>query len=389
MWSSYTIDLYSPAGVHVQPIETWQSITLTRTVNAVGAMTIAIAYDPRLWSRIRKDSIFDVWRRASNGARKRVMDTVWLVAQRNLSLASDGTWQMTFTCVDCMDILRRWLVLTPMPATDPAWLADDWTGLSAGILVEACVIGSMGTSRGNLPNVVVEPNTDLGCGSDAGGSPMTYDPSNMSALSAIQAICQASTQAGYYLCVDWLPLSITTWSFQIYAGQRGTDRSPGSPVPLLLSAEGGDISHANYTEDYSSSVSYMVCGGQKQVKAVGTGATQVQITASATNTALESLGPFAHTEGHISSQNSIDTTGTLLLQAQHALRLHRPHIALSNATIMQTPSCEPGVHFDFGDMVSASFGPVQFTARIDSLTLSVDASKGQEQVTTSLVGELT
>ena len=110
IYCEYELSLLSPSGMYVMALDTLQNFTLTRTVNAVGALTINLPDTDALWQAAQKDAIVEVWRRGTSGGLKRVMDGVWFVVKRERVLATNGERTVTLTCADQQDILRRYLV---------------------------------------------------------------------------------------------------------------------------------------------------------------------------------------------------------------------------------------------------------------------------------------
>jgi hypothetical protein len=365
-WSTYDIALYSPSGRFVAPVEAWSNLTMTRTVNTIGALTITLAWDSTFWNAATKDAILDVWRRV-DGARSRPMGTVWMLMKRATGIATDGSRVMVWTFADCVDLLRRWCVMN-----------DDGTPeATKTYYVPETVLKEVATeqmiTRGSLP-ISIEPDglrgeslTSVACG-------------HQGLLSLFQQVCQSSTQRGTYLAFDFTTEDVLDWTFRAFEGQRGTDRSQTSPRPLVMSVEAGDLSEVTYEEDYTGSVSQIVCGGQQVSGA--------QVTATATDEVLDGLGPFAHTEAYTSTQNTA-LAYVMDLQANSDLRSMRPIVSLSNAVIPQTDSCVLGRTFDFGDRLTVRYAPISFDARLDSLTLSVDGSTGEEKIVGSFTGVIT
>ena len=366
MYSSYDIDFYSPAGAHTQSVEAFSTLTLTRSVNTVGALTLILPWSPAVWQHLPKDAIIDVWRRRENGARQRMMNTLWLVSKRAVILAEDGTQTMTVSAVDCIDVLRRWQIMydTNTPQATKTGAAES--------VIKAVVTDQLVT-RGGLP-IAVESD-------GAFGFSVSIAAGWQQVLSTVQSIAQTSTQYGSYMAFDFDPTAMTAWTFRTYLGQHGTDRSSGAAVPLTLSDKAGDVASGTYTEDYSTCDSRVVALGR-----TAKGATTQAIVTDAT---LDNLGPFAHTEMNTTMQDTTDAVYTLPCVANAELRARRPTLCLSQAILPQSPSCQYGVHYDFGDKLSCSFAGLSFTAWLETLAVSVDASSGQETFTGTLNGVLT
>ena len=103
--SDYSLSLYSPWGVATREVPDWQQLSITRTVNAVGALTINLPYSDALWNLLRPWTILDVWR-----DKTRLMDTVWFCLAPEKSLAEDGTLSITASFADLMTLLNQRIV---------------------------------------------------------------------------------------------------------------------------------------------------------------------------------------------------------------------------------------------------------------------------------------
>ena len=375
MWSAYTLQLSSPAGVLVEPLDEYASIQMVRSVNAVGTLTLTIPWESnwRLWDRLTTDSVIDVMRRGNVGGTRRLMDTVWFVRKRELAVDQNGELMITVECLDTQDLLRRWLVLADSGTAYADKPVSGVTGVAAETAMKAYVTEQIvsGTGRAagtNLAGVFsVEP--------DAGAGELVFaSASYQTVLTALQTICQDSTQKGTYMAFDVVATAVGAYQFRTYVDQRGADRTAGSPLPVVFSGESGSFIPATYTEDLTSCPSMVRCAGQ-------TGAYGTMQIADAIDGTLESLGPVAHVEEYVSAQQT-SLYGAVETQAYRALRANRPVIEMP-FTVAQSPTCEVGVHFNLGDRVTVRWGHILMDARLETITISVDPSNGTETVTTT------
>ena len=363
-WSTYTLSLYSRAGLYVRPLDMFQSFSATRTVNAVGSATLTLPYSERLWNQTQKDSVIDVWRQGADGPSRRLMGGIWFVIKRELVLTADGTRTISLVCVDQLDILRRYAILFDS-STAQANKAGTAESIIKGVVTDNLMVASVPKSRLGLAGyLTVEPDAGRGF------SPIAIAASWQNCLSVCAQVARSSTQYGAYLCFDFAvnsvgPLALT---FFCAANQRGIDRSPSSFVPLLMSDTNGAFGTATYTEDFAGSASFVLCGGQSSAG--------VTSTATAVDPTLDAVSPFAHSEVYVSQQLSADND-TLATQATDGLRMNRPSLEVSNVTINQSPALRYGTSFDFGDRFTASVGNQMLAVRLESLTVAYGAGSGE------------
>lgn len=360
MWTGYDMTLYSAAGRRLRQVDAYDSLSCTRTVNEVGAASLALPYDRALYDALTRDAVLDVWRAVGSRPPSRVMETVWLLSGREKSIDESGKMLMTFSFVDTVDVLRRFLV-----AYEDGTAQADKTGV-AETLAKAFV----------TEQIVTRCGKPLSVESDAarGAASVSVAASWQDVLSVVQGITRSSSQQGSYLALDVVADTISGYTFRVYSGQRGRDRSASSPVQLVLGLANGALSVGTYSEDYSSSVSTQYCGGQT---VDGT-----QVTATAVNDAVENLGPWSHTEAYTSAQNSADSA-VVTSEAYAALRAARPEVGMSGVTLTQSDRFVFGRDVGFGDRVVVDFDGL-LDAHVSSATLAVDGGTGTETVTVNL-----
>ena len=372
--SSYVVSLLSRTGVFVQALDNFQTLSLTRTVDAVGALSISLPYSDQLWNATPKDAIIDVWRKGSRGGQKRVMGGVWFVVKRDLALAANGARTITLGCVDQMDLLRRFCILydTSTPQATKVGAAET---LVKGVVSDNLLAVSLAMSRVGLAQYLTVETDGA-----RGYNPIAIAASWQNCLSVCTQVARSSTQYGSYIAFDFEAQAVNppTFIFRCYTGQRGVDRSPGSPMPLVLSDANGAFGAANYSEDFSTAPSFVLCGGQSSGTVTSTG--------TAVNTTLDTASPFAHTETYVSQLMSADTD-TLQVQANDGLRLNRPVLAIGSVVINQADNLQMGVDFDWGDRLTARLANQTLTCRLESLTLTYDAASGKENLTGTLRSE--
>ena len=368
MYANYDLTLLSSVGARIAQLDAFSSLTYARSVNNVGAASVTVPFDARVWAQAGRDSILEIWRTGAN--RKRALGAVWLLSGRSMALASDGTETMTLTYVDQLDVLNRYSIYAQPTDSNAVYAAVPAESLIKSVVRSEVLTANTAVGRLGLGSyITMEPDEQR-------GAAVSAQVNMQNVLAVAQNACQTSAQAGLYLCFDMEPQTALSWQFCCYSGQRGVDRSAGSPYPLFVSAQGGRASERTYSENYLDSASTAICGGQ-----VASGA---QVVAVATDAALDSLGPFAHTETYSGAQNTADQA-TIYSQAQAALRAGRPSYTWTG-TFVETASARWGRDIDFGDTIMVSAAGRQQAMRIEGVSVSVDS--GTEKITLTAQGQL-
>jgi hypothetical protein len=179
-------------------------------------------------------------------------------------------------------------------------------------------------------------------------------------------IGQASTTAGTYLVSEIVAPSESTLEYRTYANQRGVDHRAGTAQQVIFSVERGNLENARLTIDHSQEVTFVIAGGQ----GTGTG----RLIATAVDTARMAASPLNHCEQFLDMGNTNDAT-QLQDEADAALWNGRPQMVIEG-TLIPTPGCERGIHYDLGDLATARVMGRQVDVRLDTLHIRV-SSEGQ------------
>lgn len=179
-------------------------------------------------------------------------------------------------------------------------------------------------------------------------------------------IGQASTTAGTYLVSEIVAPSESTLEYRTYANQRGVDHRAGTAQQVIFSVERGNLENVRLTIDHSQEVTFVIAGGQ----GTGTG----RLIATAVDTARMAASPLNRCEQFLDMGNTSDAT-QLQDEADAALWNGRPQ-TIAEGTLIETPGCTRGIHFDLGDLVTARVMGRQVDVRLDTLHVRV-SSEGQ------------
>lgn len=339
------------------------SLKYSRVVNDVSTLTLVLpgTFDPSIL-RI-PDGRIEVWRRLPSGREYLDTDTIWLIKAVEYTRSDKGEKAITVEADTPMGLLDARVNYAfdaeYLNTIITAGIADD---MIRDIAVKAIGVtgAGFGTNRSlegyvNFPNVTLNSSATL---SKSFGWRNT--------LKTLQEIAEASTQAGVYMAFDIVAPTPDTLEFRTYTQQRGVDhRFPSGQNPVLLSPDFGNLAETKLRIDHRDVKSKIFCGGK------GNG--RYKTLGEAQDLDLIGASPFGYREAFVEYSNSSDTT-TLNNEASGELRTRRPRITF-RGKIVPTEDTQYGVHWSWGDYVTAQDFGRSLDSRIDAITVTVEGGK--------------
>lgn len=202
-----------------------------------------------------------------------------------------------------------------------------------------------------------------------GASVATAD-ARQNLFTAIRDLCDASTQNGTYLTAEIVAPTEQTLELRTYAGQRGVDRRASTTQPVMLSAATGSLEHVVVEVDRSAETTFSICGGQGEQTArlITTSGDSTRMAESVLNR-IEQFGDYSN----------ISNTAQLQSKADALVRAGRPRQSFS-ANVVETDAATRGIHYDFGDLVTAEARGIQFDVRLDVVHVALQAGQQRTSI---------
>jgi len=182
-----------------------------------------------------------------------------------------------------------------------------------------------------------------------------------------------SRQLGTRLYYDFVPVlqsdDTNGFDFRTFTGQPGRDRTYDSGSPVIFGREYGNLEMGSLEYDWSEEENYIYAGGQ------GTEADRnIQ---EVSDTARVGASPWNRCEGFADARMS-ETDDAVVAQGRAALEEGRPRKTF-DGILLDTPQARYGKDWEFGDLVTATYGGEQFDGVVSFVQVSVDEN-GQERV---------
>lgn len=366
MASSTRLLYRAPDGKILEQSVPYSSIEYVRKENDVGVLTARIV--PKFpVGYFRRDGIFEIWR--SIGGRETLeTEAAWLVRKVRYATNQAGEDELEITAYDGNVILSDRIIAydNGTSYTDKLGLADD---LMKDIVLENYGIAAFDPDRDLSALVSVQAKSAQGLiVGDRIGRKRVMD--------VLQDFAAASEGGGVRIIFDMVRLLDGRFEFRTYKNYRGMDHSADSDNPVRAAQELGNLSQPEIVLDYSEEVNYAYVGGK--------GDEEWRLIAQSGDTTRIGLSPFARREGWFEYSNEDDPT-RLGKMAQAELQRGRPRI-LFNGLLLDTPAATYGLHYKWGDLVTALYKGYRFDSRIDALRVMVDRDGG-EQIEARLKGE--
>lgn len=186
----------------------------------------------------------------------------------------------------------------------------------------------------------------------------------------VTEICDAATENGTYLTCEIVDTGAVALTFRTYTGQRGIDHTADSGAPVILASDRWSLQEPQLVIDQASEVTFVTAGGQ--------GERDLRTTGSYLDTARATQSPYNRREAFTENTQTGDTT-VLDDLAAGTVRGGRARQTFTGA-IVDTDAVIRGIHYDYGDLVTASFRGQQMDVHVDVISVTVDASGVKEEI---------
>jgi hypothetical protein len=363
----YTIKYYNPGGIFLRDLE-FSTLDLALQENQIGSLTLRLppaVYPPGFF---RRDGTIEVWR-AVGGRSELVGNALWFVVYIRYQIDQGGVETLEIVAQDGNSILKRRII---------AYAAGTDYALKAGVAGD--IMKSL--IRENYGTLAIEAERDASLW-------ITVDPDNgdgeavfgdlawRNIWDAVAQLASNSEQEGIRVVFDMERGSTPGHLiFKTYPYYRGTDHTSGSPNPVYVGYDYGNLSQPELLFDYSEEINTAYVGGA--------GSGDVRIIETVTDTIRATASPYARCETFVDGGDSSDSVALQNL-GDTIIFKGRPRLILSG-NMLDTKTYMYGINYRYGDLVTAQYKGYAVNCRLDTLVIGFDQDNG-EQITLRLYGE--
>ena len=361
----YQVDWYDDAGTKIGVIQSFISLEYVRTENAIGRMVLTIPRGLYNYEGFEVGQIFEIWR-DKHGSLELQNETAYFLQDWEFFTNENGEEYVRLNCTDANWLLDTAIVHAAAGSANAEMTAkpDD--------MMKAIVRRQLGeTAEAERQKITVQANVS------AGGASISKAFAYRNVMTVLQELADIAKENGVYLAFDVVRAAAATFQFRTYAGQRGTDHSRTSGDPRLVGKQYGNLSEATFGTYRSDERNWVVVAGQGE----GDARTRVyrwnypRIGASRWNR-----------REYFKDSRDDATTALLEADGDAALNEFRPRQVLTGR-LHDTYGMMYGVHYQFGDILTAQAFGYNVDCHVSSVSVTVDQDGG-EQIDVRLRGEL-
>jgi hypothetical protein len=361
----YKVDWYDDYGTKTGVIQAFTSLEYVRTENAIGRMVLTIPRGLYNYEDFKVGQLFEIWR-DKNGSLELQNETAYFLQDWQFYANEKGEEYIQLYATDA-----NWLLDTAIVYATAGSADAEMTGIPDD-LMKAIVDKQLGASAdADRQKLTVDGNVS------AGGASVSKAFAYRNVLNVVQELADLAKEGGVYLAFDVVRTAPATFQFRTYAGQRGTDHSRTSGDPRLVGKKYGNLSDATFGTYHSDERNWVLVAGQGEEDA-----RELVVRQN-----LQRIGASKWNRREYFKDSRDDAT-TALLEADGdaALNEFRPRQVLTGR-LHDTYGMMYGVHYQFGDILTAEAFGYNVDCHVSSVSVKVDQNGG-EQIDVRLRGEL-
>ena len=361
--ANYTIVLTDEIGSWTDTISDWQLLQYTRNVNEIGTLTLVIDGNYPI-ANLKIDRRILVQRQIGS---RIYTDTnsPFLIRRTTRKLDARGKRTIEVLAFSAVELLAR-RIIAYNKGTSQSEKTAEADDMIKEIMRENFGADATNTDRDMSAYLTIQTDATL-------GPSITKEFPRDNIMDVIQEIALTTSESGSPVFFD-IVSSGEGLEFQTFRGVRGIDNTfTNGGNPVILSPNRGNLVDVTRAYDYSNEINFAYAGG------TGTGANRTVETACSINRINQS--PFNRREMFVSESNT-DNTNALIGEAEMAVRADRPRRTFEG-TILNVPGAtEYGIHWAFGDKVTAEFENESIDCFVDGIAITVKG--GRETIRATL-----
>jgi hypothetical protein len=356
---SYEIWLSRDDGTRLALLDSLIGFEYAISLHQIGACVLRL---PGTFNKalLAPDRRIEIWRAPAGGSL--ALERVYLVRRIVDDTDAAGVRTLTVTGVDGNDLLRRRIVAYAAGAAQ-ADMTDESDDMVRAIAIDNLGSDALTARQISSTYLTFAPERSAGVS-------LTKAFARRNVLTVLQEIADIAETAGTPIYWHGGDAMANQWGLGTYTGQPGPGHTyPAGPNPVLLGLEYGNLAEPTLEMDYTAEVNYVYAGGQ------GEGAARVIQTAEDTARSGRSL--FGRCEAFADARNESTTAG-VLAAAQQALQDGRPRLRFTAKIVESVGTCY-GIHWRWGDRVTAQYAGESYDAMIRAVAVTVSAT-GAEMI---------
>jgi hypothetical protein len=372
---THQLFLLSPAGdvLTVLADGAWAGLSYALKEDEPGVLDLVLPGDFD-YTLLQIDGQIEVYRAYGGAPMKLEGDTAFFI--RRILRAKDeaGTETIRVTARSALDLMQRRIVAYYAGASYTDKVLIRWDDLMREIVRENMGEDASDADRDLRPWLTVEDDIHY-------GASYTKSMPWRVVLNVLQEIAADVRAGGFYCTFDVVRTSFGHYEYRVFIGPRGVDHSSDSALPVVVSESRRNLLHPSADEDWQEEKNFIYATGQGQE--------DERVVETAQDDTRIGISPFNRQEFNRDARQA-ELVDSVQAEADAALETFRPKRRFSGA-ISQTDGCIYGVHWGWGDIVTAEYEDitgriVSVDCHVDTVQVSIDAD-GTEIVVGDLRSE--
>lgn len=294
-------------------------------------------------------------------------DTAFFIRKIGRPTFENGVKVRQITAYTALDLMKRRVIPYVAGSSYAEKVDIPWDDMLREIVYENYGPGASyaGASYGDDPArnlepwLVVEPNLHYGV-----SFPTTHSFPWRIVLNSLQDIVDEVRSNGVYCTFDVVRTGPAEFEFRVFLGPRGVDHSADSAQPVIVSEERYNLAQPNLEDDWQEEKNFIYAAGQGQEES--------RVVRTAQDDARIGISPFNRQE-FLQDARASSLAESVQAEADSALEANRPKKQFTGM-ITQTEGCIYGVHWGWGDIVTAEYEGQSFDCHVEAVTVSIDAN---------------
>lgn len=364
---THQLYLYTPTGelLTIIPDKGFSNLNYGFRELEAGVLEFDLPGDFNL-SMLVIDGIIEVYRSYGGVGLGLEGDTAFFIRHPFIKDNEDGTRFIHVKAFSAFELLKRRIVAYYAGSSYAEKVKIPWDDLLREFMEENYGTEASDAERNLSPWLDIEPDYHWGASFDKSAPWQNI-------ADTLLEIAEDVKSSGQYCSFDVIRTAPGRFEFRVYLGPRGVDHSSGSAAPVIVSQERRNLLAPSLDFDWEEERNFIYGTGQ--------GKKDERILKTARDNARIGLSPFNRREYNQDARQA-ELGDSVQAEANSALEEHRPK-RIFTGSISQTPGCIYGVHWKWGDIVTAEYMGLSIDCHVDAVTVVVDGN-GVEAVTGAL-----
>lgn len=363
--AKHQLHIYNTVGtlLTIIPDNAYASLRYGFRENEAGVLELVLppTFD---MSMLMIDGLIEVYRAYGYSEYSLEGDTAFLIRKPEIGKNEDGSEAIYVTAFSASEILCRRIVAYYAGTSYADKYSDPYDDLMREIVYEnygpgASYAEGYGDAARNLePWFIVRDDPVAGA-----SYPVSKSMAWREVCRTLQEIVDDVRAQGQYAAFDVVRTAPAHFEFRVFIGARGIDHSSDSSLPVVISEDRYNLLQPHLSFDWTGEKNY--------IYGTGRGEGEDRVVQEAYDNARINISPFNRREFNRDARQA-ELAETVMAEAKSELERSRPR-KLFTGKIGQTDGCIYGIHWKWGDIVTAEYKGFSFDCHVEAIFVSVDA----------------